>query len=236
MVEFEILAARVSLFPHALVHIDRFVLVRLEHRHSLLRLAVLTFHDTLEEVLLVEIVSLVHCSFIQTSVEVRLVEINIHVSGGATSGLRRPDDRAIHGLRFNDILVVRSADLERLQRVEIDSILPSGRHFAGFNRGAFLDLIERPLLLLRRALVLCLALGQSSLLGLLLDLLFVPVQGNLQFIQVFLLFALYLNRLVLEEAADHRAQREIHSLTQLLELFQDRVEAVDDGLLLDHVI
>ena len=76
----------------------------------------------------------------------------------------------------------------------------------------------------------------GSLLSLPLYVLFVTIKCNLKFIEVFLLFASQLNGLVLKQAADERAQREVDGLSQVLEVLHNRVESIHYRVLLDQVV
>ena len=62
------------------------------------------------------------------------------------------------------------------------------------------------------------------------------IKRNLKFIEVFLLFASQLNGLVLKQAADERAQSEVDSLSQVLEVLHNRVESIHYRVLLDQVV
>ena len=62
------------------------------------------------------------------------------------------------------------------------------------------------------------------------------IKRNLKFIEVFLLFASQLNGLVLKQAADERAQSEVDSLSQVLEVLHNRVESIHYRVLLDQIV
>ena len=106
----------------------------------------MAFHDALQEVLSVGIIRRIPLrALLQASVKVQPIEVDGHGSRGSSGRLRRSDDRAVEGLRVHAFFERRPADLQRVQGIEVDRVLPFGRSACLiFHRGASLHIVEWP--------------------------------------------------------------------------------------------